>query len=428
MPSQISFELKTLPGRILVLLFAVILLAALVVVLRWCVADSAAMRVEDKEIAKLAAAWAPDDPQTHYALAALYEKGFLPEDTLAAAQAYERAAALSPSDYRYWLPLARAREHSGDTPGAEKALRHALALAPDYAQVHWALGNVLLREGRTDEAFIEMRRAIESNAAFAVTAAGTALQFSDEDYLAVLEKFGNTPAMKAALALTLARQKKFDESLALWNSLSEEEKNISFKENGDQLSGFLLKEKKFRHLVQMNSASGEKSGENGAARPAVGAFTNSGFETPIDIADPSPFNWQIPVGAQPAIGIDNKQKHSGGFSLVMIFAKGSGKDFRQISQIVAVDSGSSYRFRVFIRSEIKTTGALRWEIVDINSGEVLGATKDISIESNDWEELSADLKTSAQTEGLIVRLVRSGCQNCSIEGKIWFDDLGLEKK
>ncbi len=406
------------------LLFAGVLLAALVMVLRWCVADSAAMRVEDKEIAKLAAVWAPDDPQTHYALAVLYEKGFLTEDAVAAAQAYERAAALSPSDYRYWLPLARAREHSGNIPGAEKALRHALALAPNYAQVHWALGNVLLREGRAEEAFAEMRRAIEGNAAFAVTASGTALQFSDEGYLAVLEKFGNTPVMKAALAGALARQKKFDESLALWNSLSEQEKNISFKENGDQLSGILLKEKKFRHLVQMHSVSGE----NGAARPAVGAFTNPGFETPIDIADPSPFNWQIPVGAQPAIGVDDKQNHSGGFSLVMIFAKGSGKDFRQISQLVAVDSGASYRFRVFIRSEIKTTGALKWEIVDANSGEVLGATKDISAESSGWEELSADLKTSAQTEGVIVRLVRGGCQNCSIEGKIWFDDLSLEKK
>ena len=409
------------------LLFAVILLAALVLVLRWCVADSAAMRVEDKEIARLAAPWAPDDPQPHYALAVLYEKGFLPADTVNAAQAYERAAALSPSDYRYWLPLARAREHSGDVEGAEKALRRALALAPNYAQVHWALGNVLLREGRTEEAFAEMRRAVDGNSAFAVTAAGTALQFSDEGYLAVLEKFGNSPVMKAALALTLARQQKFDEGLALWNSLSEEEKNISFKENRDQLSGLLLKEKKFRHLMQMNSVPRASSGEIGAAPPAVGAFTNAGFETPVDIADPSPFNWQIPVGAQPAIGVDDKQKHSGGFSLVMIFAKGSGKEFRQISQTVAVDSSSSYRFRIFIHSEIQTTGALKWEIVDANSGEVLASAKDISAASNGWEELSADLKTSAQTEGIIVRLVRGGCQNCSIEGKIWFDDLSLEK-
>jgi tetratricopeptide (TPR) repeat protein len=424
MPSQISFELKTLPSRILLLLFAVILLAALVIVLRWCVADSAAMRVDDKEIAKMAAAWAPDDPQTHFALAALYEKGFLPDDAAGAAGAYERAAALSSSDYRYWLPLARAREHSGDIAGAESALRRALTLAPNYAQVHWALGNVLLREGRTDEAFAEMRQAIDGNAAFAVTAAGIALQFSDEGYLAILEKFGNAPAMKAAMALTLARQKKFDESLALWNSLSEEDRNISFKENGGQLSALLLAEKKFRHLVQMNSSSGQGD----PAAPVIGAFTNAGFEIPIDIADIFTFNWLIAPGPQPVIGVDDKQKHSGNFSLVMIFAKGSGREFRQISQTVAVDSGASYRFRVFIRSEIKTTGALRWEIVDVNSGEVIAATKDISAENNGWEELSADLKTGAQTEGIIVRLVRSGCQNCSVEGKIWFDDLSLEKK
>ena len=97
----------------------------------------------------------------------LYEKGFLPADTVNAAQAYERAAALSPSDYRYWLPLARAREHSGDVEGAEKALRRALALAPNYAQVHWALGNVLLSFRQVDpqrlEKIKEMCRSAEVN-------------------------------------------------------------------------------------------------------------------------------------------------------------------------------------------------------------------------------------------------------------------------
>lgn len=425
MPSRISLGLHSFFNRILLPVAALLLLAALIFVVRWCVADAASTRAEDKAIIELTTAWAPDDPQTHYALASIYEKGFLPDDMAEAVRAYEKAAALSPSDYRYWLPLARAREQSGDSEGAEKALRYALGLAPNYAQIHWALGNVLLRQGRTDEAFAEMRLAVDANPVFAAAAASTALQFSDGDYPAILQKLGNSSEIKAAMALTLARQKRFDEGLAVWNSVPEDERRSSLKENGTELFNILLKEKKFRYALQVKAQPGQ---DNLSGQPAVGVFSNSGFETPVDISDTSPFSWQIAPGAQPLIGVDDKQKHGGNFSLGMVFAKSSGKDFRQISQTVTVDSNTSYRFKVFLRSDIRTTGALRWEIADANSGEVLAATKDISAENTGWEELAADFKTGAQTEGVIIRLVRPGCQNCSIEGKVWFDDFSLEKK
>ena len=424
MPSRISLGLNSFFYRILLPVAALLLLAALIFVLRWCVADAASIRADDKAIIELAAAWAPDDPQTHYALASLYEKSFLPEDIAKAVPEYEKAAALSPSDYRFLLPLARAREQSGDSEGAEKALRYALRLAPNYAQIHWALGNVLLRQGRSDEAFAEMRLAVDANPVFAAPAASTALQFSDEDYPVILQKLGNSSEIKAAMALTLARQKRFDEGLAVWGSVPEDERRSSFKEKSTELFNILLAEKKFRYALKVKA----QPGQDNSGQPAVGVFSNSGFETPVDISDTSPFSWQIAPGAQPLIGVDDKQKHGGNFSLGMVFAKSSGKDFRQISQTVTVESNTSYRFKVFMRSEIQTTGALRWEIADANSGEVLAATKDISAENTGWEELAADFKTGAQTEGVIIRLVRPGCQNCSIEGRIWFDDFSLEKR
>ena len=422
MPSRISFGLNSLSGRILLPIVALFLLAALIFVLRWCVADAASARVDDKAIAQLTTTWAPDDPQTHFALATLYEKGFLPDDIANSVSAYERAAALSPADFRYWLPLARAREHNGDIEGAEKILRYALVLAPNYAQIHWALGNVLLRQGKTEEAFSEMKQAVNGNSIFASTAVFTALQFSDDGYSEILKKLGNSSDVKAAMALALVKQKKFDDGLAVWNSISDEEKQTSLRERGDELFNALLVEKKFRHALQVKALSGTPS------QSAAGIFSNPGFEAQVDISDTSPFSWQIARGAQPVIGVDDNQKHSGKFSLGIIFAKSSGKDFRQISQTVAVDSGKAYRFKVFLRSEIRTTGALRWEIADANSGEVLAATKDISAENTAWEELTADLKTGAQTEGVIVRLTRPGCQNCSIEGKVWFDDFSLETR
>jgi Tfp pilus assembly protein PilF len=416
MASPISLATDTLAARILLPLVALLFLAGCIFVLRWCIADAATARVNDPAIAELLTTWAPDDPQTHYSLAALYEKSYQPEDGIKAVVEYEKAAALSPGDYRYWIPLARAREHNGDIAGAETALRYALNLAPSYAQIHWSLGNVLLREGKTDEAFAEMRQAIDANPVFAVTAASTALQFSDEGYAAILQKLGNSAETKAAMAMVLARQKKFDDSLAVWKTLSDEERNTAFKDQGAELFNTLLAEKKFRLASQIRTLQ------------AAGTFSNPGFEAPIDLTDTSPFNWRIAQGAQPLIGVDANQKHGGNYSLGIVFAKNSGKDFRQVSQNVPVQSSAAYHFTIFIRSEINATGALRWELADAETGAVLGSTKDISGAANGWEELTADVRTGPQAEALIVRLVKAGCQNCSIEGKVWFDDLALEKR
>jgi tetratricopeptide (TPR) repeat protein len=407
MASPISLATDTLAARILLPLIALLFLAGCIFVLRWCIADAATARVNDPAIAELLTTWAPNDPQTHYSLAALYEKSYQPEDGVKAVAAYEKAAALSPGDYRYWIPLARAREHNGDIAGAETALRYALNLAPNYAQIRWALGNVLLREGKTDEAFVEMRRAIDANPVFAVTAASTALQFSHEGYAAILQKLGNSAETKAAMTMVLARQTKFDDSLAVWKTLSDEERNTAFKDQGAEL---------FSLASQIRTLQ------------AAGTFSNPGFEAPIDLTDASPFNWRIAQGAQPLIGVDANQKHGGNYSLGIIFAKNSGKDFRQISQNVPVESNTAYRFTIFIRSEMNTTGALKWELADAETGAVLGSTKGVSGAAAGWEELAADVKTGPQTEALIVRLVKTGCQNCSIEGKIWFDDLALEKR
>jgi tetratricopeptide (TPR) repeat protein len=421
MPPQISIGLTSLPHRILLLILALLFLAALVFVLRWCVADSAATQAINTEVAELITAWAPDDPKTHYALAALYEKSFLPGDMDRAAQEYEKAAGLSPYDYRYWLPMARAREGVGDSEGAERALRRALELAPAYAQIHWALGNVLLRQGRAEEAFAEMRLALEKNPAFASAAVTTMLQFSDEGYSAILQKLGNSPEVKAALALALVRQKNFDEGLAVWNSLTEDERKNTFKDKGEELFGILLTEKRFRQALQVKPQS-----EPGASKqPSIGAFSNAGFEEEVNIANTSPFDWQIADGTQPRIGVDEQQKFSGKRSLGIVFPKGSGKEFRAISQTVVVEGETSYKFDVFFRSEISTTGALRWEIADADSGALLAATEDISAKSDGWQTLAANFKTSKQTEAVTVRLVRTGCQSCSIEGRLWFDDFSF---
>ena len=127
---------------------------------KWGMASSAAVRAEDADVAEFVTGLAPDDPQTHYSAAVLLEKSFERGDVQKSLNELETATGLAPENYLFWLDLGRARERSGDTEGAERALRRALDLAPNYARVQWALGNALLRQGRVDEAFAEIQKAV----------------------------------------------------------------------------------------------------------------------------------------------------------------------------------------------------------------------------------------------------------------------------
>ena len=107
-----------------------------------------------------AASLTPFDPEAHFARAWVSTMAGDPE---AAARAYERAIKLRPRDHVLWLELGKAREQVGDTEGGLGALREAARLAPYYAEPRWQLGNALLRAGRGAEAFVELKRATESN-------------------------------------------------------------------------------------------------------------------------------------------------------------------------------------------------------------------------------------------------------------------------
>src|SRR5918911_967230 len=102
----------------------------------------------------------PNDPEAHFTSGLVQQNtGNLP----AALREYERAAALRPRDYYFWLILGDAREQAGELEGSLAAYQEAVRLAPFYSQPRWQFGNFLFRVGRYTEAFAELRRAAESN-------------------------------------------------------------------------------------------------------------------------------------------------------------------------------------------------------------------------------------------------------------------------
>jgi predicted TPR repeat methyltransferase len=417
-----SFQLNSFAQRAGLVVLGLCCLIFLLFAVKWYFGNSIAMRAGYKEVAEFALTLAPNDPQTHYTLAVFDEKVFSPENLQKSLAEYEQSAALSPDDYRVWLGLGNARERSGDAVGAELALRKSLELAPNYAVVQWTLGNILLRQGKTSEAFAELQKAAESDTKYAAPTVATAGQIFDGNIAQIKQNIGTSSQINFALVTYLANQKRFDEALEIWNSLPSEEKKTVFKENGEQFFAMMLAGGKYRNALQIQNQLSETGGEV----PAIEKITNGGFETDVTATKTGIFEWQIADGTAPQIGFDNAQKHGGTRSLVIIFNSLDGKEFRQISQVAAVEPNKKYAYEFFYKSALKTSSTLKWEIIDVLDGKLLAASDAIAADA-DWAKLQTEFTTPENTEAVMLRLVRDTCQSsiCPITGKVWFDDFNL---
>jgi len=420
-----SIKLETALNRTILAAAGVFCFITALFFVKWCFANAIAARAPAKEVAEFSIALAPNDPQTHYALAVLNEKIFLAKDLSESLAEFERATALAPHDFRLWLALAKARERNGDAAGAELAAQRALALAPNYAQVQWMLGNILLRRGKIEEAFAEIRRAAESNDSYRSPAVTTAWQIFGGDAAQVKQNLSGSDSLKSALAVFLARQKRFEEAMEIWNTLPAESKTASpFKEDGEELLRVTTEAKKFRFALQIQT----QIYETDAGNFAIGKISNGGFETDVKRERASVFDWQIADGAQPQIGFDDREKRDGARSLVIVFNSSDGKDFRPILQMTAIESAGKYVFEIFYKSNLKTSAALRWEIVDAADNKVL-ATANLAPNSADWTNLKTEFLVPETTQAVMVRLAREPCKSiiCPISGKVWFDDFSIHQ-
>ena len=387
---------------------------------KWGLAATAAGRTADADAAIFLTELAPDDPQIHSLTAFLLEKRFGPGDDERSLREYEIATGLGPTNYLLWLGVGRARERAGDSVRAELALRRALELAPNYARVQWALGNNLLRQRRTEEAFAEITKAVNADPiTYAGPAVVAARQFLGDDIGAIRRMIPGPVEFQSALTSMLINEKRYGEAMEMWKTFPSDQKRARMRDTGNLLLAHLLEEKKFREATALTEELSDSD------PPRVGQINNGGFESAVKPADAGAFEWKISPGLLPQIVLSNGQKHSGNNSLLIVFNTKDGKDFRTVSQLVAVEPNRSYELQMFVRADLKTSAVFKWEIVDAADGHQL-AISDAFANAADWNSVHLRFKTPAAGEGIVMRLVRENCgQICAVTGSIGIDDVSL---
>lgn len=376
------------------------------------------------EMAQVAVRWAPDDPLTHWRLASFEEKTFTAENLAAAVQEYQLAVKASPYDYRYWMEFGRALEASGDREGGEKALRHAVELAPNYSHPLWQYGNVLLREGKVDEAFNQLSKAAEADPEMRSPVFGVATQVFGGDIDQIINVLP-TPAVRMQLAINLVNANNFDQALRILRTISPADRKAQ-SELTDKIITSLIDNQQFHAALSLLS----ELETDPSQLPTPDHIWNGGFDQAVPLLDPKPFHWVINSRPQTQISIDSRA-HSGSGSLRIIFAVPNKLQTISVSQKVVVDPGTAYRLQFYQRTDkLVSASTPVVQVKDVGSSGLLASSQPVASGTNDWQLVTLDFTTNPKNDGISIGIVRSGCEDqpiCPIFGTVWYDDFDLQR-
>lgn len=355
----------------------------------------------------------PFDAEAHRARAGVLNRLHRPAE---AKVSLETAISLRSQHSSLWLEFGATLEELGDTAGALAAFDQAVRFAPNYAETHWQRGNLLLRMGRYDAAFADLRAAVRSNRKLLPNAIDLAwgLQRGDARATEDLVEIDND-ADRLAFARFLATKGKgadVIEQVRLLNGrLSEENKN--------ELVQLLARSRRFSEAFELlqGSARGDR-------------VVNGGFEEPL-VFDNGYFRWVLSraqSGAKPAV--DVAEKFSGERSLQVSFNGDWDVNAALLSQTIVVAPGQRYRLSFALKTkELVTGGPPRIVLTDATDEQILAKSEAFPQSTGSWQQLEVEFTTPPAAEAIVVSLKRENCASspCPIFGAIWLDEFALHK-
>jgi len=371
----------------------------------------------------LAIEFAPADPVARWLKASVEMNSLAPDHMELVVRSLEEAVRLSPSDYRPRMELGRAYEQADNPQSAETQFHRAVALAPTYAVTHWHLGNFYLRQNRSDEAFVELRKAAENNHTYREQVFSLAWDYFDKDPAKVEELAVRDADSLARLALFFAARGRGSDALRVWNHLSDAEKATDPEVARNMAHGLFI-QRLFPEALEF----ARQLGIDADAR--AGAVTNGGFERLIDTQSEARFDWLIRRNDSKAdISTDNAVKHAGGRSLRVSFRNYTKPELYNVFQTIVVESGKSYRLSFWLRTEnLKSLATPLIQVINANDDKAIATSRSFQAATNDWQEYSVDIRIPENCNAITIRTARLPCDQCPIVGTLWYDDFELREQ
>ena len=332
----------------------------------------------------------------------------------------EQAVALRPADYTLWQQLGLLRDQTGDTSGALAAFGESIRRAPFYSQPRWNRGNVLLRSGQYEAAFVDLNQAAQSNPDLIPILLDLAWGISRGDVKLTEEltqiKDGK---MRLAFARLLARRGIASEVVGQLRNAGEVPEGVR-RELVDQL----LVKRAFKEAFEVWKSSPGLQSQPDYSGASV---YDGGFEGPLSFGETG-FGWRFPRDLQAtSITLDSGASHSGSKNLRIEF---SGDSNLAVNQLILVEPSTHYRVNFASQSQDVVTGGLPFVMVnDAADSKRLGQSVPLAKGTTGWQSFSFEFTTTPGTTAVLLSLQRENCTTspCPIFGSISLDSFSVEQ-
>ena len=293
----------------------------------------------------------PSNADNWYRLGRYRQLDFEGSDINKAVSYYERATAIDPASPHYWMDLGSAYEAVGKPELAENAFRKAQQNYPISAEVSWAYGNFLLRQGRASDAFAQIHRALTANPSLTPLAVSICWRSSPDIDLILKSALPATPEVYWGAIRVFVDAQQAAPALEVWKRLIATHPSLSLPD-AFPLTNLLIASQRAddAQIVWQQAllAAGIKP-----ETPADGSLIwDGGFER--DLLNGG-FAWHYVPADGADVGFDEGTFHSGGRSLRIMFDGTANLAFRNIDQYVAVQPNTRYRLRAYVQTENLTT-------------------------------------------------------------------------
>jgi tetratricopeptide (TPR) repeat protein len=366
----------------------------------------------------------PEDAANWYLLGRYWQYNLDNPDTHRAILDYQRSLSLDPHAADAWLDLATAYESENNATDARTAFMQAKRAYPLSPDVSWRYGNFLLRRSEMDSAFAEIKHAVEEDPNRAVAAFSLAMRVEPNANRALDRALPPSPDVYLRTISSLSDQDRPDGALVVWSRL------VALHPQLPARQSFALIDSLRRHgrIAEAQSIWDQALGIARTARPPdpPGSLVwDGGFESDLSGGG---FAWRYPLPGAVQILRDLHEKHSGNYSLRLIFNGLSNVDFHDVCQFVPVQPSTSYRLSAWFQTRaLSTDQGLRLGLYsNSDAGTILSWSEDVR-ETQPWNQINLLWTSGHNVHEAQLCLLRlpSTKSDGKLQGSVWIDDVAL---
>jgi hypothetical protein len=368
----------------------------------------------------------PNNFENWYLLGRYWQYNLEDTDTGRAIQAYITALSLNPRSADIWADLGASYEAEGNIAAARDAFLHAKKAYPLSAEVSWRFGNFLLRQGETDAAFLEMRRAVEVEPRRGGEALSRAL-IAEPDIDRVADRV--LPPVSDAYVSALVDQTTEGHTanaLQIWNRLAAIHPKLKLENYLFTLVSALLREKQIAEAHRVWEQAVDFVGFGNLPEPAGSVLWDGGFESGVF---GSGFAWALPAGTQGVqFLLDIREKHSGKQSLRLLFNGRYNLHLLGPCVEVPVQPSTNYDFSAWVRTRsITTEQGVRFQLRPLGTHDASPVETSDLRGTQPWTRLEVPWSSGKNVHEMQVCLERLPSQEVDdkIQGMAWVDDVAL---